>query len=69
MVTTKRLYRNENDKFIGGVCSGLADYFGLDVTLVRLGVVVLALLTHVFALAAYVVLWLVMPARPSQQPQ
>lgn len=69
MVTTKRLYRNENDKFIGGVCSGLADYFGLDVTLVRLGVVVLALLTHVFALAAYVVLWMVMPARPSQQPQ
>ena len=66
---TKRLYRNENDKFIGGVCSGLADYFGLDVTLVRLGVVVLALFTHVFALAAYVVLWMVMPPRPSQQQQ
>ena len=66
---TKRLYRNENDKFVGGVCSGLADYFGLDVTLVRLGAVVLGLLTHFFALAAYVVLWVVMPARPSQQPQ
>jgi phage shock protein C len=69
MLTTKRLARNESDKFLGGVCSGLADYFGLDVTLVRLGMVVLALLTHVFALAAYVVLWIVMPARPSQQQQ
>jgi phage shock protein C len=66
MVTTKRLYRNPSDKFLGGVCSGLADYFGLDVTPVRLGVVVLAVLTHVFALAAYAVLWMVMPERPTQ---
>ena len=32
----KRLYRNMNDKKLCGVCSGLADYFKLDPTLVRL---------------------------------
>ena len=32
----KRLYRNVNDKMLCGVCSGLADYFNIDPTLVRL---------------------------------
>ena len=36
----KRLYRNMNDKKLCGVCSGIADYFRLDPTLVRLGWVV-----------------------------
>ena len=38
----KRLYRNVNDKMLCGVCSGLADYFNIDPTLVRLAWVVLA---------------------------
>ena len=46
---------------IGGVCAGVADYLGLDVTLVR----VLAVLGAIFGLGslvvAYVVAWLLMP--------
>ena len=43
----KRLLLNQHDKKISGLCSGLADYFGVDVTIVRLIVVVLALTTGV----------------------
>ena len=67
MVSTKHLYRDERNKMLGGVCAGLADYFGVDVTLVRLGVVVLGLAAHVFTLIAYLILWAVMPARPLSQ--
>ena len=38
--TKKRLHRNTNNKVIGGVCSGLADYFDVDATLVRVGFLV-----------------------------
>ncbi len=59
--TSKRLTRRSNDKILGGVCSGLADYFNLDATLVR----VLAALAAVFSLGtavvAYVVAWALMP--------
>ena len=67
MVSTKHLYRDESHKMLGGVCAGLADYFGIDVTLVRLGVVVLGLAAHVFTLAAYLILWAVMPPKPLGQ--
>jgi phage shock protein C len=67
MVSTKHLYRDERNKMLGGVCAGLADYFGVDVTLVRLGVVVLGLAAHVFTLIAYLILWAVMPPQPLNQ--
>ena len=38
----KRLYRDENDKVFGGVCSGLANYFGIDVVVMRIIFVILA---------------------------
>ena len=39
----KKLYRDKNDKMIAGVCSGIANYFGIDKTIVRLAVVILAI--------------------------
>jgi phage shock protein PspC (stress-responsive transcriptional regulator) len=57
----KRLVRGCDDSMLGGVCSGVADYLGVDVTLVRL----LTVLGAVFGLGslvvAYVVLWIVLP--------
>jgi phage shock protein PspC (stress-responsive transcriptional regulator) len=50
------LYRNTNDKIIGGVCSGLADYFKIDPLLVRLAFV----LCFSFSWIAYIVLWIVL---------
>ena len=57
----RRLTRNSQNAMVGGVCSGVADYFGLDVTLVR----VLTVLGVEFGLGsvavAYIVAWLLLP--------
>jgi phage shock protein PspC (stress-responsive transcriptional regulator) len=58
----KKYYRLESDKKIAGVCSGLAEYFGLDVTLVRVLFVVFALTGGAAALV-YLILWAVSPSR------
>lgn len=61
----KRLYRNVNDKMLCGVCSGLADYFNIDPTLVRLAWVVLGLMGG--GLLAYIIASIVIPVNPDQQ--
>lgn len=58
----KKLYRDESRKVIAGVCAGLADYFGIDVTIVRL-LFVLTLIYHGGGTLAYIVLWIVMPRK------
>jgi len=40
----KKLYKSERNRMISGVCGGVADYFGIDPTLVRVGTVVIGLL-------------------------
>jgi phage shock protein C len=61
MEMTKRLFRS-NDKVIGGVCAGLADYFNLDPTLVRAGYLVLSILSVAFpGILVYIILWIIMP--------
>jgi len=59
--TGKRLFRNPDDKVIGGVCSGLAAYFGIqEVIWVRLGFV-LVFLTLGFGFIVYIVMWALVP--------
>ncbi|RYE02886.1 MAG: PspC domain-containing protein [Sphingobacteriaceae bacterium] len=60
----KKLYRDESRKVIAGVCAGLADYFSIDVTIVRL-LFVLTLIYHGGGTLIYIVLWIVMPKRIS----
>ncbi len=55
-----RLTRSRSERTIAGVCGGLAEYFNVDVTLIRLLFVVFALAGGPGVLA-YIVLWLVMP--------
>lgn len=62
----KRLYRDENDKVIGGVCSGLANYFGIDVVVVRIIFVVLAV-TFGVGLIPYLILWIAVPSTASAE--
>lgn len=52
---------------LGGVCTGLAEYFGIDVTLIRL-LFVIALITPVPALIPYLVMWIIMPVRNTVVP-
>lgn len=58
--TPKRLYRNLADRRMGGVCSGLAAYFGTDTTLIRV-LVLLLTLTGGVGFMAYLILWIVIP--------
>lgn len=46
---------------LGGVCGGLAEYFGIDVNLVRAGVVVAAFVTGGGAALVYLALWMLLP--------
>ena len=59
--TTHRLVRRADDRMIAGVCSGVADYLGVDPTIVRLAVVVGTVLGFGTLLVAYVLAWLLMP--------
>ncbi|HRO41392.1 MAG TPA: PspC domain-containing protein [Flavipsychrobacter sp.] len=56
----RRLYRNPNDKMLGGVCSGIANYFDIDPVIVRLIMVVLFLGAGI-GLLAYIIAWVVIP--------
>jgi phage shock protein C len=60
----KRLMRSSRDKKLGGVCAGVADYFDLDPTIVRV-VWLLAVLFGGTGLLLYVVLWIVLPLAPA----
>ena len=65
MTNNKKLERNPMNKVIGGVCSGLADYFNLDVALVRV-LFVIALLFASFGFWLYIILWIVLPVEGQQ---
>lgn len=58
----KRLYRS-NDRVLGGVCAGLAEYFDFDPTLVRVAYVLLTVCTAFSGLLAYIILWIIMPEK------
>lgn len=57
----KKLTRPHQGRMIAGVCAGVAKYFGIDPTIVRLAAVVLALITLGTAVIAYVAGWLLIP--------
>ena len=59
----KKLTRSEKERILGGVCGGLAEYFGFDPTLVRLVFVLLALAGGT-GILVYIILWIIMPRRP-----
>ena len=59
---TKRLYRSRSQTMLFGVCGGIAEYFQLDPTLVRLGWVVLSVFSAGFpGLLIYIIFALVVP--------
>ena len=61
----KRLFRNEDDKLLGGVCSGLAAYFNIDVVVVR--IIFLVLLFSGLGFITYIIMWIAVPSRSSEQ--
>jgi phage shock protein PspC (stress-responsive transcriptional regulator) len=56
----KKLHRSRTDRKISGVCGGLAEYFGVDSTLVRI-IMAILVCTWGSGLLLYIILWLCMP--------
>lgn len=65
-IIKKKLFRDVNNSVIGGVCSGLAWYLGIDVTILRLIAVLLFFLSASTVTIVYIILWLVVP--PAKTP-
>jgi phage shock protein PspC (stress-responsive transcriptional regulator) len=61
----KRLYRNENDKVLGGVCSGLANYFNIDVVIAR--IIFVVLLFSGVGFLTYIIMWIAVPSTASAE--
>ncbi len=58
----RRLTRSAKHKMIAGVCGGIAEYFGLDVTVVRVAYVLISVVSVAFpGILAYIILMFVMP--------
>jgi phage shock protein PspC (stress-responsive transcriptional regulator) len=57
----RKLYRSENEKVLGGVCSGLANYFGMDAVIVR--IIFVVLFGALFL--PYLILWIAVPSSAS----
>lgn len=64
MEENRRLQRS-NDKMIAGVCAGIAEFFGLDTSMVRIASVFLILFGGL-SLWVYIILWLIVPKNPQK---
>ena len=60
---SKRLYLSSTNKKIAGVCGGIAEYFNIDATIVRL-IWLIAIFAYGTGLLAYGICWIVIPKRP-----
>lgn len=63
----KRLYKSRKDKVIDGVCGGIAEYFGIDPTIIRL-IWVLLLFAHGAGLILYLIAMIIIPREPLGAP-
>jgi phage shock protein C len=63
MDPTRKLYRSKPNRKLAGVCGGLAQYFNVDATLIRVLFVLLAVLGG-SGLVLYVAMWIIVPKEP-----
>jgi phage shock protein C len=61
--SVKKLYRTRKDRMIAGVCGGLAEFFGIDTTWVRL-IFILFFFLGGCALLIYLIMWIIVPLAP-----
>lgn len=60
----KKLYRSNQDKFLGGVLGGFAEYVNKDATLVRLAYILITLIFNLPGVLFYIICWVVIPKKP-----
>ena len=62
-----RLYRSTHDRMISGVCSGLAEWLGWEISVVRILYVLVSLFSAAFpGILVYIILWVIIPEKPVQ---
>jgi phage shock protein C len=64
---TKRLVRARKGRLLAGVCAGIAEYVGIDVTVIRLIFVVLGVVTFGVGVLVYLAAWIVIPEEGEDQ--
>ena len=65
---SKVLVRSRDGRMLAGVCAGIAGYFGLDVTLVRVIWAVVSVITGGVGVLAYLVAWVIIPDEGQKSP-
>ena len=65
----KKLYRSFTQKMVAGVCGGLAEYFDIDVSIIRLIFIAIALASALIPMFIfYIIAWIVIPTRAASPP-
>ncbi len=62
-----KLYRSKKNKMLFGVCAGLADFFEIDPTIIRIIAVALLIFTNRFVVPLYIILAIVIPENPNEK--
>ncbi len=62
----KRLFRSRTERMIAGVCGGIAQYFNLDPTIIRL-IFILLLFAGGAAFLIYIIMWIIVPLEPENR--
>ena len=63
---TRKLYRSRTDRSIAGICGGLADFFHVDATVMRLLMLFLIIFGGL-SIWAYIILWIIIPEEPARK--
>jgi len=63
----KRLYRSGKERILGGVCSGLAEYFRIDPVIIRIIFVIGLIVSFGFMILAYLIFWIIVPRNPNHE--
>lgn len=61
MSNERKLTRSRNERMLAGVCAGLAQFFGLDVSLIRIAYVILTIFTAFAGVPVYILMWIIIP--------
>ena len=64
----RKLYRSRNERMLTGLCGGIGNWMGLDPTLIRLAIIIMALFSFGTVLLIYFLCSLVVPAEPHVYP-
>jgi phage shock protein C len=65
----EKIYRSKNDKIIFGVCAGLANYFEIDPTIVRVITALLLVIGTNFIIPLYIILAIILPQDPNEKKE